>query len=81
MYLGMFIVVSFKYIHMCIHHHLMIMQEYKGTTMFAGIISTRILHQSPNVPEWTQFQIFQKKSKQTAYILPNIFMLLEKRSK
>lgn len=81
MYLGMFIVVSFKYIHMCIHHHLMIMQEYKGTTMFAGIISTRILHQSPNVPEWTQFQIFQKKSKQTAYILPNICMLLEKRSK
>ena len=80
MYLGMFIVVSFKYIHMCIHHHLMIMQEYKGTTMFAGIISTRILHQSPNVPEWTQFQIFQKKSKQTAYILPNICMLLEKRS-
>ena len=63
MYLGMFIVVSFKYIHMCIHHHLMIMQEYKGTTMFAGIISTRILHQSPNVPEWTQFQIFQKKIK------------------
>ena len=81
MYLGIFIVVSFKYIHMCIHHHLMIMQEYKGTTMFAGIISTRILHQSPNVPEWTQFQIFQKKSKQTAYILPNICMLLEKRSK
>ena len=81
MYLGVFIVVSFKYIHMCIHHHLMIMQEYKGTTMFAGIISTRILHQSPNVPEWTQFQIFQKKSKQTAYILPNICMLLEKRSK
>ena len=81
MYLGIFIVVSFKYIHMCIHHHLMIMQEYNGTTMFAGIISTRILHQSPNVPEWTQFQIFQKKSKQTAYILPNICMLLEKRSK
>ena len=81
MYLGIFVVVSFKYIHMCIHHHLMIMQEYKGTTMFTGIISTRISHQSPNVPEWTQFQIFQKKSKQTAYILPNICMLLEKRSK
>ena len=68
MYLGIFIVVSFKYIHMCIHHHLMIMQEYKGTTMFAGIISTRILHQSPNVPEWTQFQIFQKnQNKQLIY--------------
>ena len=68
MYLEIFIVVSFKYIHMCIHHHLMIMQEYKGTTMFAGIISTRILHQSPNVPEWTQFQIFQKnQNKQLIY--------------
>ena len=55
---------------------------YRHYYVFAGIISTRILHQSLNVPEWTQFQIFQKrKSKQTDDILliPNICMHLEKK--